>query len=771
MSGSLLKQGNRALRTKDYPVAIDLYRQALARQPGLASIIAANLRFAERKQRQQAGIQEQVKKHKKKKASLYQHQLEMLLREAVPLAITDTIGATAQAIDRLLAETSYCVQPPQLVSVIMPTHNRAAVIGEAITTVVEQRYAHWQLIVCDDASTDDTAAVVAEFHDPRIEYLPLPKRGAAAARNAGLQHARGEIIAYLDSDNFWHPDYLAIVAAMLRKHPGCSAIYADDITCYYSQENAPHIEGFRGGPFDAERLLQSNFIDLNSFAHRRELYACFGGFDEALPRLQDQALIIKYTWLRDPLHFPYPVNLYRRDPGLHQIANGCGKDSAAVQVKQTTEHYFRQGLPRRRAHRVKKLSILSWDHCRNHHSKPFALAEALADEYAVQLVSFDFFNEGLFVPLRDVNPHFATWSCPGKTFPGFFKVLDKALDALNGDLLYVVKPRLPSLGLALLANRSTGVPIALEINDMETIVSRPGQAVQHLQLPLEAVNWSDPELRNPYSERWAQVLDPIAQELPMVLTHNTALDAHFGNRCLYMRNIKDESIYDIHRYDRSAIRRQLGFRADDRVILFGGLLRAHKGVYELLEMIEHLGDARYQLLFVASQASPEQARIAELARSSDKRLRLLPPQNREGMARINLAADIVILWLNPDIPASHYQMPYKATDALAMGTPIIANAISDFAELGRQGYLRLVPYGDWAGMRATLNTIFADPIARQRQIDAGRRLFQRQFSYMAARSNLDLSLFRVRNDTKGVLPVAERFGAAFDRFRAQAPPK
>lgn len=104
----------------------------------------------------------------------------------------------------------------------MPTYNRAGIIAEAITTVVEQRYPHWELWICDDASTDETAEVVSRFQDQRIRYLKLSRRGAAAARNQGLRCARGKIIAYLDSDNYWHPKGVYEAATVHRFQGGWS---------------------------------------------------------------------------------------------------------------------------------------------------------------------------------------------------------------------------------------------------------------------------------------------------------------------------------------------------------------------------------------------------------------------------------------------------------------------------------------------------------------------------------------------------------------------
>ena len=145
-------------------------------------------------------------------------------------------------------------------------------------------------------------------------------------------------------------------------------------------------------------------------------------------------------------------------------------------------------------------------------------------------------------------------------------------------------------------------------------------------------------------------------------------------------------------------------------------------------------------------------------------IRLLPPQDGIAMARINMAADLVVLWLDPDVPASHYQMPYKATDALAMKTPIIANDISDFGDLARQGYLRIVPFGDWDGIITAIRELFGDAGGSDALRAAARRLYQRQFSYAAARGSFDVAAHRALKAGPGVLPVARRFAERFAEF-------
>jgi len=115
----------------------------------------------------------------------------------------------------------------ELVSIILPTYNRAGRIGRAIRSVLAQTYRAWELIVVDDASTDDTAAVVDSFADRRIFRVSLPFNCGSPSRprNVGLQLARGEYLAYIDDDNTWREQHLEHLLATLAKHPGAAGAY------------------------------------------------------------------------------------------------------------------------------------------------------------------------------------------------------------------------------------------------------------------------------------------------------------------------------------------------------------------------------------------------------------------------------------------------------------------------------------------------------------------------------------------------------------------
>jgi glycosyltransferase involved in cell wall biosynthesis len=646
-------------------------------------------------------------------------------------------------------------------SVVMPTYNRAEIISDSIESVLNQDYKHFELIIVDDGSTDATRSVVESFNDDRIRYVYQDNSGAGAARNVGLAVSSGDIIAYLDTDNLWNPRYLSLVDKTFALNPGRSAIYMDFIDYDVRADDTIKLRSYRRPEFDHESLLLKPYIDLNTFAHRRELYEAFGGFDEFLRRRQDYDLVLKYTWLRDPLHVPVIAALYLRDVKLNQITTMNRQDTISpARIEQTVQSYFASGLPL--SHQRKKVSVIVWDRCRNRFSKPYAVAAALSETHEVELIAFDFFDEGVFESLERSNLPFVTKYFKGSDFPSFFQSMEAAMEAVTGDLMYVVNPRLPSFGLAMLVNEKKNIPFILEIDDLGADFGSLRIGDTHAETGLQDFDVSDSKLIQPYSLAWSRLLDPLAKRAPVLMTHNSGLDDHYGNSSMYMRNLKDEEVYDPDRFDRDEVRRELGFTEDDRVILFGGVIPKHDVIYEVVELMERLGDERYRWLFIGSRVSPDQEAL--ISRLGD-RIVSLPSQDCEGMARVSLAADLVILWLNPTVPASHYQFPYEATDAFAMRTPVIANSISDLGDLGRQNYLSLVDFGDWDGMVAAIRDVFADPRATGIMTEAARRLYLRQFSYAAARANVEIAKIRLKDQGDAAYPISVEFGEAYRRMR------
>jgi glycosyltransferase involved in cell wall biosynthesis len=201
----------------------------------------------------------------------------------------DEEGASAFAagVRRDVASAGLIASPPT-VSIITATKNRAEMLGEAVKSVLAQSYPHWELLVVDDGSTDGTRALVEGFDDARIRYLRNDAAGAASARNLGIAHAAGSLLAYLDSDNRWTPEFLETMVDYVLSS-GLDLAY-----CGMRLESEEGVR-FRGRPFDYEDLVRVNYIDLNAILHRRELVDRCGVFDTSLRRMIDWDLLLRYA--------------------------------------------------------------------------------------------------------------------------------------------------------------------------------------------------------------------------------------------------------------------------------------------------------------------------------------------------------------------------------------------------------------------------------------------------------------------------------------------
>ncbi len=116
------------------------------------------------------------------------------------------------------------------VSVILPTHNRAALLGRAMDSVIGQTYPHWELVVVDDGSTDGTAALLRGYAASlgrRLIVIRQARSGASAARNAGIERATGHYLAFLDSDDAFVPHKLARQVGLFERRPELGLVFSD----------------------------------------------------------------------------------------------------------------------------------------------------------------------------------------------------------------------------------------------------------------------------------------------------------------------------------------------------------------------------------------------------------------------------------------------------------------------------------------------------------------------------------------------------------------
>lgn len=177
-----------------------------------------------------------------------------------------------------------------MVSVIIPTFNREKTISRAIQSILNQTYNNIEIIVVDDKSTDNTEEIVKNFNEEKIYYIKHSNnQGACAARNTGIKNAKGEYIAFLDSDDLWKPDKLEKQLYFLKENNSDLVFCSHTVYDGVSEKTIPHNKIKDENIF--EKLLYSNFITTGAILAKQK---CFEEiFDVTLPRFQDWDLVIR----------------------------------------------------------------------------------------------------------------------------------------------------------------------------------------------------------------------------------------------------------------------------------------------------------------------------------------------------------------------------------------------------------------------------------------------------------------------------------------------
>lgn len=214
-----------------------------------------------------------------------------------------------------------------VVSVIIPTYNRAAWLRKSIESVLNQTYQNFELIVVDDGSTDETLEVVKSFKDKRIRYFrqtkkfPIKSQGAAAARNIGIKNARGEFIAFNDDDDLWRKRKLEKQMAAFKNAGKKTGVVYSKIVRIKGKEKFFIPKGKdikKEGNVYRDLFLENWTVALPSSVVKKECFQKAGLFDEEFPRYQEWELWLRmskdydFKYLSDVL-----VKSYILEKGIH----------------------------------------------------------------------------------------------------------------------------------------------------------------------------------------------------------------------------------------------------------------------------------------------------------------------------------------------------------------------------------------------------------------------------------------------------------------------
>src|SRR5438128_1181156 len=210
------------------------------------------------------------------------------------------------------------------VSVIVPTYNRAHVLGESLASVLAERDVDLEVVVVDDGSTDDTAAVLAGLGDRRVRPVVRPHAGIAAARNAGLAAARAPYVAFHDSDDVVLPGRLAVPLAFLGAHPEVDLVIQNGRMLPPEDDpdgaEAPWIRprvarALAARPIGVAEVFRWNLGQLQGMCFTRRALDATGPLDPSFTILDDLDLVLRVTLRFRAVFLDVPAFAYRRHRG------------------------------------------------------------------------------------------------------------------------------------------------------------------------------------------------------------------------------------------------------------------------------------------------------------------------------------------------------------------------------------------------------------------------------------------------------------------------
>ncbi len=183
------------------------------------------------------------------------------------------------------------------VSIIIPTHNRVIFLKEALDSVIKQSFSDFELIVVDDGSTDGTADLVAKY--PGVRYIYQKNRGVSSARNLGIRSARGNFIAFLDSDDLWLNDKLKEQISFFDISPDASICQTEELWLRDGQKRNPKKKHQKYSGYILKECLPLCIVSPSAVMLKKEVFEKIGLFDESFPVCEDYDF-----WLRAARIYP-----------------------------------------------------------------------------------------------------------------------------------------------------------------------------------------------------------------------------------------------------------------------------------------------------------------------------------------------------------------------------------------------------------------------------------------------------------------------------------
>lgn len=221
-----------------------------------------------------------------------------------------------------------------MISVVIPLYNKEKSIASTLRTVLNQTFSDYEIVIVNDGSTDGSVEEIEKVQDDRIRLVHQPNAGVSAARNRGIEEAKGDLIAFLDADDEWKPEYLATQYHLFQKYPECSVFACNYEFRDVSGKVTPTL--IHKLPFVGEDGILSNYFEVASCSHppicsisimvKKQAIQAIGGFPMGIKSGEDLL-----TWAR--LAYKYKIAFSRRICACYILPDKLGNQSRDSHIK------------------------------------------------------------------------------------------------------------------------------------------------------------------------------------------------------------------------------------------------------------------------------------------------------------------------------------------------------------------------------------------------------------------------------------------------------
>lgn len=367
------------------------------------------------------------------------------------------------------------------------------------------------------------------------------------------------------------------------------------------------------------------------------------------------------------------------------------------------------------------IAVVSWDLAHNPVGRAYLLADLVKQIGNVDLVGaiHPEYGSTIWPPLKNIDISVHEFKVENIKY--FIEQVHEFAINSNYQYVYVCKPRFPSILIGYLLKYYNNCPLILDIDDHELsfFKTRSSASYQELEHYIKQEG-----LGNLYDEIWTRFSESIISSSDAVTVSNISLKDRYGG--IMVRHARNEMHFNPDKVNRSNIRREFNYNSEDKVILFIGTPRPHKGIYRIASALEKIDNSTLVLCIIGTIR--DKRTLNEFHKYKNVRIHFHEDQPWDRLPELVSMADLICILQDQESPISEYQIPAKLTDALSMGIPIIASNVKPLHDLIASNYITAVN-NDSELKEKIQDILLVNPNITNRKYSNERLAYLCEFSY------------------------------------------